>query len=164
MRHHTTGRGHPSHGVLVQGRGRSTVVHVSATILFYPRSSILDRTCLKKEKKEEEEKSSEINFGTGMRYKRRFGLLFPVLYIPYHEIQAALLNVRHCSSATRPTPKFLSAFRFADCSLELAAITPPRGLFAPSQPPLPSFLFPPRNEILRVYVRKREGCSSVSQG
>lgn len=108
---------------------------------------ILDRTCLKKEKKEEEEKSSEINFGTGMRYKRRFGLLFPVLYIPYHEIQAALLNVRHCSSATRPTPKFLSAFRFADCSLELAAITPPRGLFAPSQLPPPFFSPPPKRNF-----------------
>lgn len=155
MRHHTTGRGHPSHGVLVQGRGRSTVVHVSATILFYPRSSILDRTCLKKEK-EEEEKSSEINFGTGMRYKRRFGLLFPVLYIPYHEIQAALLNVRHCSSATRPTPKFLSAFRFADCSLELAAITPPRGLFAPSQPPLPSFL-PPETKFYEFTLERGRG-------
>lgn len=32
MRHHSAGRGHPSHGVLVQGRGRSTVVHVSFEI------------------------------------------------------------------------------------------------------------------------------------
>lgn len=41
MRHHPAGRGHPSHGVLVQGRGRGTVVHVSGSINSFLSDSFL---------------------------------------------------------------------------------------------------------------------------
>lgn len=80
MRHHPTGRGHPSHGVLVQGRGRSTTVHVSATFVNCTNNNFRDlllRPNLREEEGEEEEEEKCLEESrryalhpTGPRYKR----------------------------------------------------------------------------------------------